>query len=251
MTKKQRRTAKEPRDGGGSDMTKFYVILGVVAVLGVGAIGYSVGSGGLGAAASEPVEVEGLDDPRRLVELAQGMVRGEDDAPITIVEFGDFQCPACSQFSSMVKPQVLAAFVESGRAKFVYYDFPLTQAHAHAFLAARASRCADDQERYWDYHDMLYARQNDWAFSSSPSGQFVSYAEELGLDGGDFESCLKSDEHAVTITANMRLGEILGVPGTPTVLVSRGEGMARRLSTFSYEAIRDAVEEVQGEAEAR
>ena len=150
----QRRQARE----GGADMKRLYIVLGVVAAVGIGAVGYSVSAGG-GGAAMAPIAVEGLDDLERLVELAQGVTKGNEDAAVTIIEFGDFQCPACQQFATQHKPQVELAYVESGKAKFVYYDWPITTAHPNAFLAARASRCAADQNRYWEYHDNLFRNQ--------------------------------------------------------------------------------------------
>ena len=77
--------------------------------------------------------------------MAKGVTKGPEDAPITIVEFGDFQCPACGAFAQQVKPQIELAFVESAQAKFVFYDFPIVSGHPNAFLAARAARCAEDQ----------------------------------------------------------------------------------------------------------
>ncbi len=115
--------------------------------------------GGGGQAALEPVDFEGMDDNARVVELAQGMVLGNEDAPITIHEFGDFQCPGCGQFAALVKPQIEQGLVPDGNVKFVYYDFPLTSIHPHAFLAARASRCAADQDQYWAYHGALFQNQ--------------------------------------------------------------------------------------------
>ena len=221
-------------------MNKLYVILGVVAVLGIGAVAYSVGSNALGTAATEPVEVEGLDNNERLVELAQGMTRGAPDALVTIVEFGDYQCPACGSFAMGVKPQVELALVESGQAKFVFYDFPLVQIHPHAFLAARAARCAGDQDKFWQYHELLFRSQTSWSGEANAIGSFMDYASAVELDETAFEDCLKSDRHADVVTANMYLGAQLGVGGTPTILVNR-EGSPTRRVDNDYASIQAAV----------
>lgn len=225
-------------------MMKFYWVLGAVAVIGVGVVGYSVGSNTFGTAATEPVEVEGLDDPEQLVQLAQGVTKGDPDAPITIVEFGDFQCPGCGGFALDVKPQVELAWVQSGQAKFVFYDFPLTQIHPHAFLASRAARCAGDQDRYWEYHDVLFRNQSSWAGDQNPNSRFVGYAEDVGIDEDGFEACLKSDRHADVVSANMRLAYELGVDGTPTVLISQGRGMARRLPDSYFRTIEAVMQDL-------
>ncbi|NIP60716.1 MAG: thioredoxin domain-containing protein [Gemmatimonadetes bacterium] len=229
--------------GGGSGMTRLYYILGAVGVLGIGILGYSVGSSAMGSAATEPVELQ-VDGDRELVEIAEGMVQGNPDAPVSIVEFGDYQCPGCGSFARQVKPMINLNYIQAGQANFVFYDFPLTQIHSNAFFAARAARCAGDQEAYWPYHDALFANQADWASSGSPAGKYVDYAEELGLDTDAFESCLKSDRHAATVTANMLLGERLGVNGTPTVMISEGRGMANRLARFDFATIRSEVERI-------
>jgi protein-disulfide isomerase len=223
-------------------MKRFYLILGVVAVIGIGAVGYSVGTNTFNGAASEPVEVEGLDDMERLVELAQGFTKGDENAPVTIVEFGDYQCPACGSFAMSVKPQVELGLVESGRAKFVFYDFPLVSMHQHAFIAARAARCAADQDKFWEYHDVLFRNQTSWVAEQSPIGSFVDYAENLGLDGDAFAECVRSDEHADVVSANMRLGAELGVSGTPTIIVNAG-GTLRRVNA-TYAAIESVIEEM-------
>ena len=237
---------RDARDGG-SEMTKLYIVLGVVAVVALAAVGYSVGSGGGGSAATEPVDVEGLDDMETLIALAQGVSVGDDDAPITIVEFGDYQCPGCGAFAMGVKPQVDLRLVQSGRANFIFYDFPLTTIHPHAFLAARSARCAGDQGKYWEYHSEIFRNQSSWSPQASPIGAFVDYAETVGMDADAFESCVRSDRHADVVTANMRLGYELGVSGTPTVMVSQGQGMARRLPSNDFQTILGVVESIEAE----
>ncbi len=229
--------------GGGSGMNKLWIILGVVAVAGVGAVGYSVSSGG---GVTEPIVVEGVDDMESLIALAQGVTKGDPNAPIQIVEFGDYQCPACGAFANLEKPRVESTYVESGKAQFVFYDFPLTEIHPNAFLAARAARCAEDQEMYWEYHDNLFLNQTGWSSISNPqaptdpTSTFVEYAETLGLDEGDFESCLRSDRHADVVSANMQLGRELGVSSTPTILIN-GEGSFRGVSP-TFESIQSVID---------
>lgn len=238
MAQKQRKKG----DVGGSKTSPMTWVLGGVAVVAIAVLGYTFGSRTFGDTARAPVELN-VESDQELVSMAQGMVLGDPDAPATIVEFGDFQCPACGAFARQVKPLVDRQLVQPGRASFVFYDFPLVRMHGNAFLAARAARCAGDQERFWDYHDLLFQNQTQWSTDSSPAGRFVSYAEDLGLDVGAYEECLRSDRHAQVVTANMRLGEALGVSGTPTIMVSEGQGMANRLMSNDFESIREAVEE--------
>ena len=245
MSKKNRErkygSEKAPSSAsGGAEMTKFYWILGAVAVLGVGIVGYSVGSKALSPTVSEPIEMAGLDDPAELMQVVRGVVKGDPDAPITIIEFADFQCPGCGEFATQVKPLLEAEFVETGKAKFLYYDFPLVSVHKHAFLAARAGHCAEDQEKFWPYHDILYRSQPRWSTVQNPASFFEDYAEDLGLDEDEFSACLKSDRHADVVTANMQLGYQLQIQGTPTILVTRGQGVGRRV-TATLEGIREGI----------
>ncbi|MCA9739067.1 MAG: thioredoxin domain-containing protein [Gemmatimonadota bacterium] len=235
--------ARAQKSGG---MSRFYAILAVVAVAGIAIVGYQVASKGGTAAA--PVEVEGLDDQARLIEMAQGMVLGNPDAPVTIWEFGDFQCPSCRIWFQQVKNLIDVNYIQTGKARFVYYDWPITQAHPNAFLAARSSRCAAEQDIYWEYHKSLFDNQAVWSNLGSPIGQFRSMAEALGADGGDFEDCVRSEKYADIVTAQMRLGQELGVGGTPTVLVSSGGGRAIRPGSQDYAGISAVVEELLGES---
>ncbi len=233
----------------GGDLKAFYVVLGVTAVIGAGALGWSALSGALSSAATQPIVsiVEGeMDDLQALVNMATGVERGDPDAPITILEFGDFQCPACQQFATFVKPQIDLAYVETGIARFVFHDYPIVSGHAHAFLAARAARCALDQgeQYFWPFHDQLFSHQSTWAVSQGPpTNAFESYAATIGLDVDDYASCLGSDRHADVVSANMRLGIELGVSGTPTLFVSKGGGMGVRVNRWNeFEGFQDVID---------
>lgn len=208
--------ARKPVKVQKSPLSPFYAVLGAIAVLGVGLILYQVFAVG-GSAATEPVEVE-IDQ----AELAQveGISIGDPDAPVVIYEFADFQCPACGQYAALYAPTIKQRLVDTGLVRYVHYDYPLTQIHPNAFLAARAGRCANDQGGFWQFHDLVYARQMRWASMGDPTGFFVDVAEEIGIDEGEFAACLRSDSHAEEITRSMRLGESMGVPGTPTLFVN-------------------------------
>lgn len=236
----QRRQARE----GEATTNKLYYILGAVAVLGIGLVAYSVGSSVFSSAATQPVELS-FETDEELVAMAQGVTMGDDAATVTIVEFGDYQCPGCGAFGLQVKPQIDTRLVGTGQAKFVFYDFPLVQGHANAFLAARAARCAGDQGAYWEYHMELFRNQGRWAAANMPSGAFESYAETVGIDRGAFASCLNSDRHAEVVTANMELGRRMNVNSTPTILLNV-DGQVRRLNSIDFPSIQSAIESMRG-----
>jgi protein-disulfide isomerase len=241
-------------DTKSGDLKAFYWVLGATAVIAVGALGWSVIGGGLRSAATQPIVsiVEGeLEDLQALVGMATGVERGDPNAPITILEFGDFQCPACQQFATFVKPQLDLAYVDAGVARFVFHDYPLVAGHPHAFLAARGARCALDQgeQYFWPFHDQLFSHQSTWAMSQGPPmNAFEDYAATVGLDLGDFTSCLDSDRFADVVSANMRLGIELGVSGTPTVFLSKGGGMAVRVNRWNeFEAFKTEIDRLMEE----
>jgi protein-disulfide isomerase len=220
-----------------SNLKPFYIILGIVAVVGIAGIAFAVRGGGAGGAVTAPVEITGLENPQELVARARGVTAGPDNAPVQVLVFSDYMCPYCADFARGVEQQLKAEYVQPGQVQFIYYDFPLGGSHVHSFVAARAARCAEDQDRFWDYHDVLLGRQSAWMYErSAPINQFVGYARELGLDEGTFRGCLNSDRHADLVSANYMLGQRLGVTGTPTVFVN-GRRADRPLSWPDVQAM--------------
>ena len=140
---------------------------------------------------------------------------------------------------------VVEQLVETGKARLLYYDYPLNP-QLGSFIAARAARCAGDQDRFWDYHNILMRNQMTWGMESNQISSFEEYAETLGLDTGAFKGCLNSDRHAESISANLELARSLGLPGTPTILIGSGDGMSRRLPDYYFESIQAAVEGILG-----
>jgi protein-disulfide isomerase len=147
-------------------------------------------------------------------------VKGKADAPITVVEFADFQCPFCSRFASDTLEQLVKSYVDTGKIKFVYKQYPLTF-HPHAQPAALASECANEQGKFWPMHDKLYATQTTWASQDAATVKktFKEYAVSLGLSTASFNSCLDSNKYSDKIQKQSSEGSQYGVSGTPTFYV--------------------------------
>ncbi len=138
---------------------------------------------------------------------------GSADAPVTIVEFSDFQCPFCARWHQEVWPQISETY--QGKVRLVYRDFTLVQAHPYAQDAAIAARCAGEQDRYWEYHDLLF--QGEMEFSPLT---FETYSSRLELDQDTFEACLQNPELLKQVQGDLSLGEMIGIDGTPTFFVN-------------------------------
>src|SRR5262245_61480077 len=151
------------------------------------------------------------------------MTVGDANAPLRILIFSDFTCPACRFFATSMEPSLREDFIKTGKLQLNYYDFPLggSGEHRWGFLAARAARCAGDQNKFWEFHDALFRNQNTWAYSNkSPATEFEKYITEVGGDVNAFKACLNSDKFADVVTANHALGESLLVGSTPTLFMN-------------------------------
>lgn len=198
-----------------SPLLPFYVILGVVALGGAFWLFRQAGGGG-GAPATTLQQV--VMTPEQL-QRVPGISQGQANAPVVIMEFADFQCPGCGRFATFSKP-LMKDYVDNGTVRFVWYDFPLVQIHKNAMLAARAGRCANEQNQFWAFHDVIFARQTEWSESDEASELFTGYAEQAGADRGAFTTCLRSDKYQKEVSESYQLGNTLGVGGTPTIFVN-------------------------------
>jgi protein-disulfide isomerase len=137
---------------------------------------------------------------------------GPDNAPITIVEFSDFQCPYCRRFHQDTYKALLDAY--PNKIRFVYRNLPLVSLHPEAFPAAVASRCANEQNAFWPYYEKI--------FSGEDMGQavYIKYATDLGLDVTAFQSCLASDRNNAFIQADSDFAVSMGVQSTPTFFIN-------------------------------
>ncbi len=188
------------------------------------------------AAANQP---QGLD-PNLVYDVssADQPSWGATDAPITLIEFSDYQCPFCERFHQETYPLLKQNFGD--KIRFVYRDFPLFQIHPDAENAAYAANCAFEQDKYWDYHDMLFNNQSNLAITD-----LVSYADQLGMNADVFEQCLQTRKYAQQIAQDYQDGINLGVTGTPTFFINGRPIVGAQPYAVFADVINDELSKVQ------
>lgn len=173
--------------------------------------------------------------PAAIAPADEALVLGNPDAPVTIVEFSDYQCPFCARHFQETWPQLQGEFVNTGRVRYVFKDFPLTGIHPQAPKAHEAARCAGEQDAYWTMHDRLFAGQSEWAGRSNHVDVFKRYAAELGLDTAAFDACLDSGRWTSAVNTDLAEGISLGAKGTPTFFINGYPLVgAQPYETFQY-----------------
>lgn len=163
-------------------------------------------------------------------------VLGDAAAPVVIREYGDFQCPSCGAFFRAIEPQIRDAYIETGKARLEWHDFAWIGPESRD--AANAARCAQVQGHFWEYHDLLYARQageNTGAFSKD---RLKAFGQELGLDTVTFDACVDSDNYAGAVQADFGEVRSLGFTGTPTFVI----GSRRVVGAQAFEVFAAAIE---------
>jgi protein-disulfide isomerase len=145
------------------------------------------------------------------LDVGHSPVKGSDKAVLILVEFSDYQCPFCGQYARETFPQIRRDYIDTGKLKHVFRDFPIESIHPDALKAAEAAHCAGEQGKYWEMHDRLFANQR-----ALGQAQLVVHAQALGLDSQPFQQCLDSGKYAGEIRKNLEDGQKAGVRGTPT-----------------------------------
>lgn len=165
-------------------------------------------------------------------------MKGNANAVVTIVEFSDFECPFCGRFYSQTLPSIEQNYVDTGKANFYYMHFPLG-GHPQAQSAAEASECAAEQGKFWEMHDILFENQ-----ASLRDSMYSVWAGEIGLNVGEFESCMASGKYASKIAGELQYGEQLGVTGTPAFFIGNVEdGFVRVEGAQPYSIFEQVIEE--------
>lgn len=167
------------------------------------------------------VQVSADDDP----------VKGNANAPVTIIEFSEFQCPFCGRFARDTLPEIQKNYIDTGKVKFVYRDFVV---HSTSQKAQEATECAEEQGKYWEMHDLLYNNQGSLDVES-----LRGYASELGLNTVNFNSCLDSGKYTSEVQKDTSDGRSYGVRGTPSFFING----KKLVGAQPYSAFQQAIEE--------
>jgi protein-disulfide isomerase len=191
---------------------QFYLVLVAIAVIGGLLIWRTAGKANSRVVAT---------DVRATPAQAEGYLMGNPDAPVQIMEFADFECPACGQFATVTEPDVRKRIVETGLASYRFFDFPLTEIHKNTLAASNAAACASVQGKFWEMHDQLYEHQPQWSTeaTSDPKKFFDRYASQIGLDVSTWSKCYDDQRHLQRIMSNRAEGERRNVRQTPTFII--------------------------------
>ena len=216
-------------------MKKKIILSGVIVAIIVGIAAYS---------SSISSETVNLDMSRTHGDISTSMgssILGNPSAPITIVEFGDYQCHQCYNWFHNTKPTIFENYIDTGKANFVFVD--LAFLGKDSLKAAQATYCAEDQGKYWDYHDVLYNSQeskidNGWANSE----RLKAFAFTLGLDMELFESCLDSGKYSKRVQYNIEEAKKQDVRGTPGFFIVGPDNQQKLSGAQPYSVFKEILD---------
>ena len=195
-----------------SPMKRFYALFGLIAAAGVGFLIWQMNKASTPAVpvqvAVQPADTAGFE----------GYSLGSDSARVVITEYADYQCPACQQFATVEWPYVRERLVQTGRVRWVFRDFPLSQ-HQWSRLAAHSAACANEQGKFWEYADAIFAAQPEWSTSRDAGKIFRQQIEKVGLNAGTWDQCMTSLKFAGRIQGSADEGVRAGVGSTPSFVI--------------------------------
>lgn len=149
-------------------------------------------------------------------QTAEGFwYKGNADAPVKVIKYSDYQCPACAFYYNNLGEIIQRDYINTGKVQFIYHEFPL-DSHQHAIAAGQAARCAGDQGKYWQMHNMLFTNQDQWSSLSTVKNVFSGYAGQIGLNRTEFDACVANGAHVDELTAAGQSAVAAGVQATPT-----------------------------------
>ena len=228
LAKEEKRKAQDKQEQN-ARLKKYLITLVIVGLLGwLGYKAYLYVTEPISEVASAAIEITDSD-----------WVKGDRQGDVTLVEFGDFQCPACVSYYPIVKK--LSEEIQTD-LKIVYKQYPLTQIHKNAFPAARAAGAAGRQGKFWEMHDVLFEKNSDWVDLGDPRDKFSEFAKEIGLDEQKFQQDYESKEVEESINADQVTGNRIGVNSTPTFYLN-----AKKVQPKSYDEFKKLIEdEIRG-----
>jgi protein-disulfide isomerase len=190
------------------------VLVIMVAIVAAGIVALYLSRQGTNAETKDAAASSSTSTP--VTSPGGGRIRGAADAPVTLTEYGDYQCPTCGLYHPIVN-ELLSRY--QGKLKLEFHHFPLVTAHPNAMAAALAAEAAGDQGKFWEMNDIIFEHQNDWSRSPAAQTIFLQYALQIGLDSNRFMQAMKSPETQERVLADVRRGNDI-VKGTPTFLVN-------------------------------
>jgi protein-disulfide isomerase len=220
--------------GGGAARAASLLVIGVLVGLGAGWLLFheEAGSGAGAAAQAEPLG-DGSAAESHGVDVTNDPVLGSADAPVTIVEFSDFDCPFCTRFATQTAPLLRRHYGD--RVRWVFVNLPLRSLHPRAYDAALAGECAHAQEGFWAWYDAMFSGQ----FDSSERG-LTAAARSIGLDADRFEQCLERADYASEVAADLREAEKFYIFGTPTFFIN-GQRLEGAQPPEAFAAVIDSI----------
>jgi protein-disulfide isomerase len=186
----------------------FYIGLGVIAVAGAALIYLARDRGGAITVVDAPATV--ADGP-----VFEGHALGSDSAPVTIVEYADFECPACAQFAILTGPDVKRRLVATGRVRWVFRDLPLG-IHPNSMTAHHAAQCAAEQGRFWEMHDQVFFNHGRWVTERRPDRVLRDLAGAIGVDLDAYDECMSSRRYVARLQQLQADAAARGIGSTPT-----------------------------------
>jgi protein-disulfide isomerase len=219
---------------GQRNLRVFYAALGVIAVVGIA--GILVARARAGDTSSSQT-VSAAPDTAAFM----GHVMGSDSAPVTIIEYADFECPACAQFAVLTAPDVKQRLVATGRVRWIFRDFPL-QGHRNSMPAHHAAQCAGEQGRFFEMHDQLFFNHGRWVTERRPQRRFREFAQAIGLDLGRYDACMDSGRYLARLEQLRTDAATRGISSTPTFDI----GTQRVSGAILYDDLKRYVDRAAG-----
>ena len=210
-------------------MKGFYIAVSALAVGGVGVLFVAMRGGGA-AVPTGPIDVAAIEAARDW----EGYMFGNADAPVEVIEYADFECPACRVWWVLTGHDVKRRLVATGRVRFSFRDFGV---HQNSVQAHHAAACADEQGMFEQMHDKLFDTQPEWTGRAGVESRFYGYAQEIGIDLARYDECMGEGRYRARIQASREKGAEMGVTGTPAVFVG-----GTRYENPSYDRIKAIVD---------
>jgi protein-disulfide isomerase len=187
-----------------------------------------------GAAPASSAAASGVRADSIVARADRGRMKGPDSAQVTIVEVSDFQCPYCREFAATTYPRIDSAYVQTGKARMLYINLPLSN-HREAFAAAEAAMCAGAQGKFWQMHDRLFATQREWSNQPDAGRRFERLAQALRLNMPAYRDCTANDRPAPIIVSDAMQAAQAGIQGTPAFILTSRNGQRALSGAVSFE----------------